>query len=330
MILPTDKISATLRSKAIDLEGGRLLLTNFRGTEQEKDLTKQPNCSGFGRIRHFHRHGSEGWPPNPLPIDPAAHKLGYAPGDLVMTQAFQNAVCNWRCWYCFVPFNLLSANPKYSTWMTPREMLDLYEREPEQLRVIDLTGGQPDLTPEWVPWMMRELSRRGLAEKTYLWSDDNLSTDYFWRHLSAEDVRLVGGYRNYGKVCCFKGFSSTSFTFNTKADPGLFTRQFSLFRKYADLGIDLYAYATFTTDQEGGIVTEMAEFCDRLQVINSNLPLRVVPLEIRAFTPTKARIHAEHERALRLQWAAVECWRFELHRRFAPKLLSSPIYEIPL
>jgi len=33
---------------------------------------------------------------------------------------------------------------------------------------------------------MKELNCRGLAEQTYLWSDDNLSTDYFWRFLSAE------------------------------------------------------------------------------------------------------------------------------------------------
>jgi len=77
MTLNTNKMSAALRSRTIDLAAGRLLITNFRDTEQEKDLTKPPNCNGFGRIRHFRRHGSPGWPQNPLPIDPAAHRLGY-------------------------------------------------------------------------------------------------------------------------------------------------------------------------------------------------------------------------------------------------------------
>jgi uncharacterized Fe-S cluster-containing radical SAM superfamily protein len=330
MALDTDKMSAALRNKSIDLAAGRLLITDFRNTEQEKDLTKQPNCGGFGRIRHFRRHGSPGWPQNPLPIDPAAHKLGYAPGDLLLTQAFQNACCNWRCWYCFVPFNLLSANPKHSSWLTPGEILDLYQREAEQIPVIDLTGGQPDMTPEWVPWMMREISKRGLAEKTYLWSDDNLSTDYFWRHLSTEDINLIRNYRNYGKVCCFKGFNPDSFVFNTKAEPALYAQQFALFKRYAELKIDIYGYATFTTSQERGISTDMADFCDRLQEISTNLPLRIAPLEVRPFTPTKSRMDVQHEKALKLQWSAIECWKSELQRRFDTKLLSAPVWTISL
>ena len=57
--------------------------------------------------------------------------------------------------------------------------------------MIDLTGGQPDLTPEWVPWMIQEIRARGLEDTVYLWSDDNLSTDYFWRYLSTNDIDLV-------------------------------------------------------------------------------------------------------------------------------------------
>ena len=92
--------------------------------------------------------------------------------------------------------------------------------------MIDLTGGQPDLTPEWVPWMIQEIQSRNLDDTIYLWSDDNLSTDYFWRYLSDDDIELVCNERNYGRVCCFKGFDQESFTFNTLADESLFDRQF--------------------------------------------------------------------------------------------------------
>jgi len=54
--------------------------------------------------------------------------------------------------------------------------------------MIDLSGGQPDLTPEWIPWMMEELNNRGLTDKVYLWSDDNLSNDYFWKYLSDAEI----------------------------------------------------------------------------------------------------------------------------------------------
>jgi hypothetical protein len=178
--------------------------------------------------------------------------------------------------------------------------------------------------------MMKELSKRGLADRTYLWSDDNLSTDYFWRYLSSEDISLVRSYKNYGKVCCFKGFSPDSFQFNTRANASLFDQQFSLFSKYAQLGIDLYGYATFTTLEEDGIANYIAQFCDRLQKISVNLPLRVIPLEVRAFTPTKSRMQPIHERALKLQWIAIECWIGELRRRFAPEMSRLPIHAIPM
>ncbi len=63
--------------------------------------------------------------------------------------------------------------------------------------------------------MMRELIDRGLDDDVYLWSDDNLSNDYFWAFLSVEDRALIRAYKNYGKVCCFKGYDSESFAFNT-------------------------------------------------------------------------------------------------------------------
>jgi rRNA maturation endonuclease Nob1 len=38
---------------------------------------------------------------------PASRKLGLAEADMMEAQVFQVASCNWRCWYCFVPYELL-------------------------------------------------------------------------------------------------------------------------------------------------------------------------------------------------------------------------------
>ena len=143
--IDTEKWSLHWRNAGVDRHGHRLLVTNFVDTDQEKDLSEAPNCNGFGRIHHFTRITSPGWPPNPLPIDPALKALGLPITDLLRAQAFQNAVCNWRCWYCFVPFNLLSANAKHADWLAPSELVDLYLEERGRPSVIDLTGGQPDL-----------------------------------------------------------------------------------------------------------------------------------------------------------------------------------------
>lgn len=314
--IKTEVVSESLRARSINLDDERLLITNYAGTQQEKDLTAPANCGGFGRIRHFYRETPDGWPSNPLPIDPAAKALGVASGDLLKAQVFQIASCNWRCWYCYVPFNLLNANLKHSSWLSCSDVIDLYMAEPERSLVIDLSGGQPDLVPEWIPWMMRELTKRGLAEQVYLWSDDNLSNDYFWRYLTDDDRRLISSYRNYGKVCCFKGFDRQSFAFNTKAAPDLFERQVELFQQYVELGIDVYGYVTFTSPQKPS-PDAIAKFMDRLQTIGDEIPLRIIPLEIQEFSPFHQRsLDQSHREAMKNQQVAASQWNAELQRRF--------------
>lgn len=330
MPINTDVVSARYREQSIDLAAGRLLVTNFRNTEQEEDFTEPANCEGFGRVRHFHRKTSEGWPENPLPIDPACKALGLQPVDMLRAQVFQNASCNWRCWYCFVPFDLLAANRKYSDWLTPAQMIDLYLEQPAPPKMIDLTGGQPDLVPEWVPWMMNEVRARGLESEIYLWSDDNLSNDYFWRFLSDEEREVIAGYNNYGRVCCFKGFNAESFAFNTLAEPALFNRQFELMGRLLTAGIDLYAYATITSPSAEGIRDDVGRFMDRLQSLDENLPLRTVPLEVEVFTPVQNRLDEVKRQALKNQWIAVEAWQREMERRFRSEDRALNIADVPL
>jgi uncharacterized Fe-S cluster-containing radical SAM superfamily protein len=306
-----------MRARGIDRERGLIRITNFTGSEQEQDLTEPANCDGFGRVRHFRRTTSPGWPSNPLPIDPAARALKLDAPDVLRAQVFQNAVCNWRCWYCFVDFQLLSGNDDHSRMLSAPELLELYRAEHDPPGVIDLTGGQPDLTPEWVAWMMRACRDAGIAERVYLWSDDNLSNDYFWSRLSPEERALLDAYPMYGKVCCFKGFDDRSFAFNTNAEPELFARQFELMgRLLSETMLDLYAYVTFTTPHPDGIAAGVADFVDRLQQLDRMLPLRTVPLQVSVFTPVKDRVAPEHERALALQHEAVQSWQQELANRF--------------
>lgn len=329
-LLDTDAVSAKYRKAAVDLENKRLLVTNFRGTEQEQDLTEPANCGGFGRVRHFRRTTSPGWPENPLPIDPAARALGLESVNTLRAQVFQNAVCNWRCWYCFVDFNLLSANRKHSEWLSAAELVDLYAKEDDRPPVIDLTGGQPDLTPEWVPWMMTALRERGLDREVYLWSDDNLSNDYFWQYLSDADRELIATYPLYGRVCCFKGYDAESFSFNTRAEPALFDRQFELMARLIRFGIDTYAYATLTSPNRAGVGDKVRAFVDRLQAVDEQLPLRTIPLEVRVFTPVKGRMDDEKRQAIENQQRAIEAWNEELGRRFSTAERTRSVVDVKL
>jgi len=327
-VIDTGRFSATLRRRGIDVENKRILMANFEQSDEAKDFTIPPNCAGFGRIHHFRRVITQSWPENPLPIDPAAKYLGLEPQSEMTAQVFQNAICSWRCWYCFVDFNLLSANPKYSSFKSPEEILDLYMSEHKRASIIDLSGGQPDLVPEWTLWFIQALIRRGLQDSIYLWSDDNLSNDYLWRFLAAHEIAQLVQFKGYGRVGCFKGFDQKSFSFNTKADPLLFQQQFILMRRLVRAGFDVYGYATFTSPTDHYIAAKMRDFVDQLQEkVHPAFPLRTVPLHISVFTPTAARLGAEQSKALEIQKVAVEAWTCELKRRYSQDEIAKPITE---
>lgn len=333
---PTDTaaFTARMRDKVVRPESREILISRLAGSDQQADLTVPPNCDGLGRIRHFHRATPMGWPANPLPIDPAARALGRPGGDMVRAQVFQNAACGWRCWYCFVPFEMLNGNESKSAWLSAERLVSLYTAETERPDVIDLSGGSPDLTPEWVVWMMDALEAAGLADSTYLWSDDNLSTDYVFTKLSeAERARMVR-YRNYGRVCCFKGFDAASFAFNTGARREDFEAQFVRFGRYLDLGLDLYGYVTLTGPDVGAVARGVPALLDRLQILDVNLPLRVIPLCIGNFSPTRERDarggQARFDAAVPVQEAAIALWMAELERRFPADMRACGIVDVPL
>jgi len=214
--------------------------------------------------------------------------------------------------------------------MTTDQLVALYTAQAERPLVIDLTGGQPDLTPEWIVWMMDSLEAAGLSRAVYLWSDDNLSNDYFWRHLSPAQIQRVASYPMYGRVCCFKGYNDRSFAFNTSAEAVLFDRQFDLMSRLMRLGIDIYAYATFTTPDTRNVHDDVERFVDRLQSIDPLLPLRLVPLKIAAFTPVTARLDDARRQSLDLQQEVVEEWRRVLEERFPAELRGCRICDVPL
>lgn len=331
--IDTARFAARLRGQAIDLERGRILISRLAGSGQEVDLTLPATCNGYGRVRHFRMTTAHGWPANPLPIAPACRALGIDPAPEMMTAlVFQNAACAWRCWYCFVPEELLRADLTHSAWFTADELVESYRRIPDRPRIIDLSGGSPDLVPEWTPWMMRALRAAGLDQDMYLWTDDNLSTTYLFDALSEEDLVLLRTYPNYGRVCCIKGFDARSFAFNTRASPEAYNRQFEILRRVLALGLDVYGYVTLTSPHSDHVDRGVVDLFDRLQAIDPNFPLRVVPLRIEVFTPVGQRLarDADRARSLDIQEEAIAAWNDQLARRFDASLLARRICDVPL
>jgi uncharacterized Fe-S cluster-containing radical SAM superfamily protein len=320
VLIDTDAFAATMRGKIIRPKSSEVLVALITGSDQEQDLSLPPNCGGLGRIRHFQRRALPGWRENPLPIDPAAKALGLPTTDVLTAQVFQNAACAWRCWYCYVPFNLLSGDSSRGEWVTAAQLVRCYIEQDDPPLIIDLSGGSPDLTPEWVVWMMQELEKAKLANTTYLWSDDNLSTDYLFSKLDEGERRKLINYRNYGRVCCIKGFDASSFAFNTTADPLGYDRQFEILRRYVDLGIDIFCYVTLTGTDLLSVSKGVSNLVDRLRAIDEALPLRVVPLKIVMFTPTSMRgDRRPHQVSIAnaVQESAFEYWKSEIDRHYS-------------
>ena len=154
--IDTAEYSARLRSAMVDPEQRAVLLTDFRDSDQQGDLSLPPTRHGFGRIHHFTLVSGSGWVNNPLPAYPASQHIASESvlGD-VTALVFQTAGCNWRCWYCYVPFEDLTA--RRGRMVTTSEMVDEYFALEEPPPIIDLSGGQPDLVPEWSLWMVDAL-----------------------------------------------------------------------------------------------------------------------------------------------------------------------------
>ena len=91
------------------------------------------------------------------------------------------------------------------------------------------------------------VGRNGIQDEVYLWSDDNLSCDHFWRFLTTAQQEFVASYPNYGRVACFKGFDPQSFAFNSQRGKEWFERQFELMSRLVGSGMDVYGYVTLTT-----------------------------------------------------------------------------------
>lgn len=321
------------RDKAVDRMNRTVLISQLSDSLQEADLTVPPNCGGYGRIRHFRKETSDGWPSNPLPIVPACRslKIEQVP-DEMRAQLFQNAICPWRCWYCFVPYDHLGGDPRTSKMLTCEELVELYKVEFDRPTIIVLSGGSPGLVPEWRLWMMEALESAGLHRDTYLWSDDDLSSDFMFSTLSAKERARMERYENYGQVCCFKGYDPDSFNFNCRADQSQYHMQFELMRKTLQLDIDVYVYVTLTSPFLEQIKDGVRRFMDELQQLSEFLPLRTVPLEVvTEFEPLIRRgVDKEMRRSITGQRIAIDVWSEQIESRFSPEMRQRNIVDIPL
>lgn len=324
--LDSQKLAERLREKSLDRQTKTIRMTRFPGSKQATDLSLPENCGGFGRVHHFRLEPDPNWVTNPLPTLPACKYLNLPATDVLLVQVFQLAACDFRCWYCFVDFSLLAADPKHSEMVTPKQLLKIMLDEKVNSQVIDLSGGQPELVPEYVLWFLYARAELGLKESHFVWADDNLSTDYTWRYLSEEDISFMANTPGFARVGCLKGFDAESFTFNTRADGRLFEQQIELLARFVRAGFNQYGYITITTMDTTDLHGKMARLLDAIQNrVHPNFPLRIVPLRIFGFNANENRYNKQ---AKENQFRALDAWLAEMQRRFSTTELVTPITDI--
>lgn len=297
---------------------GQQFLISKIGTSKEDFVRLGGNCNGYGRVRVFKRRKDADWIDNPIPLDPFSMALALPRLDEIEVQVFELAKCNLNCWWCFLPDEYKKNTGINSAWFTPTQLIDMYQDEQVNARVIDLTGGNPELAPEWCLGFMKALENKGLEQKIYLWSDDVLTTNYFFDKISEKDQSYMAEYKMYGKVACFKGFDKESFSFNTCCSEELFQNQLRLAKKYINVGFDIYFYIALTCANICGLEKRIATFFDDLQRISYFLPLRVVPIKIKHFEANYGRFSTPTRlESVKNQYVVLEVWKNELEKRFS-------------
>lgn len=319
-----------MRRRLIGPEDRSFLIARLGDSTESQDSYTRVNCGGYGRVRRFEkflihlRSKSDGH------HEAKPHYRGLPPVVPYRTQVFQLGGCNWACWYCFVDDALLEGDSSRGRFMTAAEMVDLYLAEPDPPGVLDLSGGQPDLVPEWCLWVMQELEARGLRGRVHVWIDDNLSGHFMRTILTPAEIRYMAEYPLHSRAGCFKGFSRDSFHLNTKANPSGYDRQFEVIRNLIEDGFDMYAYATFTAEPTDQLPVQMRDFVDRLQEVDPMLPLRTIPLEVRPYSSLTERVGNDGAPWMEFQYEAAAAWEHELVSRYTESELAAAYEDVPL
>lgn len=311
-------------------ESKSVLVSKIPQEELEGSTHAYINCDGYGIVRKSTTQRSE-WPDIDILPGLVPSKLEIPPEEAEWTQIFRIAGCNLRCWYCFVDFRFLKGDPNLGSFFSAPQLMDKYQEEEFQPKTIYLTGGQPDLVPEWTVSMMEEMEKRELDKDHFLWQDDNLSTYALFDQLSEAQLDYIASFKNYARATCLKGISPESFYANTGASPRFFDTQIDILKKLVASGIDVYTYITLLSQSLDHAKTEIPQLMDRLRTeVHENMPLRVIPSKVVEFPQTTKRVGETEEEMLANQKALLEIWQDELGRRYNVDEISKPKHLIDL
>lgn len=234
-----------LSKKINKIENGenKYLLSNFKGTSQQKDIEQRTALIGdYFRVKinakafdddEMKRQGKElmnfqdnekvfGALRNEFDMSYwAFHALHNAKlQDYNRVFISQIKGCNIFCPWCFVDdINKNGKEDNGSAFFSMREILDAFEgeRKQQELNCVRTSGGEPTLAVQQWEDMLKGLEKKGLDNKVFFQGETNLTTGHFLYYLQVigelkkNFFDKIGEYKNFGVLSSFKGTDTESF-----------------------------------------------------------------------------------------------------------------------
>ncbi len=249
----------------------------------------------------------------------AAAKLGGHWEDHNLACILHLALCNLRCSYCYVPFELLAG--KDSFWTTPAEIVDAFVSLASGSRlptIFRISGGEPSLSPNFILAIYNELSCRDLLTRTLLKVETNATA--FPHTLAA----MRDGDLERLRECAPR--IALHCTLHARPSEGLWADILCGLGAAIDAGFDVYP----AIGGSDWLSKDLDQCFVDLSNVRTNLPLR---LAVRPFNleydVVRSRRHASNMPFAK-GWNPITHWDDLLQKRTGNRYLGAPRHEITL
>lgn len=270
----------TVRDNVYKESDGSALFANLLNTKEAIDSYHQINHEGFGRIRNFKYFSFH------IKTDILDRRRFLRLNEAgkwcnqFQSQVFQIGVCPLRCRYCFVDKENLDGTNPYSKFLKPIEVLQMFLESWPNVRNLDLSGGSPDLCPEFLFELLTEIERANLKGKMTIWVESNLDINYYSK-LSRNKLEYIVTFPNFHLLCSLKGWDSSSVAYNTRNTTS-FDLQLEGLHFFHQQNFPFSVYLVFIGHKIADN-QEVAALYSQLKRISCELPERCIPLYIKKF-----------------------------------------------
>lgn len=318
-------------------QNGKVLLAKFSVSEEMKADNAGKSTSrldDFYRVKTYVKPKymvNPDYPVFPQPYQLAQYLFGGTWNCYNSVFIVQVAACPLRCWYCYVPQELMSGleqadGVELGRWFSAEEIIEMWHESGES-KVLRISGGEPTLAPE----LLVELIDRMEEEKGLLWIDTNLATGDAFLDAYKSSVAALEYHPNVALSGCFKGFCDSDAADATGMDWGLLDRQFKMASKLVgETDLEMFFYVPGIVH---GALAEpkyyIKEFFNRMRKeVDEMAPLRTYILEVHSYASTDKSGFSEWDSLLPDGSRPVDYWKELCEEHYAPELLWLPNHQI--